>query len=452
MWAVAHRGLVPDRRSERGNPAYRAARLVRAATRVDAAGPRGRVLRPARRRGAGAASRATTCSSPTGAATPTSGSARRRARPSAELFGDAARARRRRQGADVALALRTSCPYSEEENRQLGDEVDAAGGEVLLDQRVRRGGSHHQKLVVLRRPGRPDRDVAFAGGIDLCHSRRDDADHHGDPQAAADVRRVRRPPAVARRAARDARPGGRRARHDVPGALDRPALRSTSDSPIAWLQRPAAPRRHRPPTRCPPQPPDPPPCGPHAVQVLRTYPSIRPRYPFAPRRRADGGPRLRQGAAAGRGGWSTWRTSTCGPPHVARLFAARAAAPTRTCTWSWWCRGTPTSTARFALPPNQVGRVAGARGVPRGRRGPGARVRRGEPRGHAGLRARQGRAWSTTCGPAWAATTSTGAPGRTTASCRCAVLDDDARRARARRPGRARRRRPALRPRPAAGR
>ena len=43
--------------------------------------------------------------------------------------------------------------YSEEENRHLGEEIEAAGGEVLLDQRVRRGGSHHQKLVVLRHPG-----------------------------------------------------------------------------------------------------------------------------------------------------------------------------------------------------------------------------------------------------------------------------------------------------------
>ena len=38
------------------------------------------------------------------------------------------------------------------------------------------------KLVVLRHPGRPERDVAFVGGIDLCHSRRDDSAHRGDPQ------------------------------------------------------------------------------------------------------------------------------------------------------------------------------------------------------------------------------------------------------------------------------
>ncbi len=71
--------------------------------------------------------------------------------------------------------------FSERENRHLGEEIETAGGECLLDMRVRPGGSHHQKFVVLRHPGHPERDVAFVGGIDLCHSRRDTADHHGDP-------------------------------------------------------------------------------------------------------------------------------------------------------------------------------------------------------------------------------------------------------------------------------
>jgi len=75
--------------------------------------------------------------------------------------------------------------FSAEENRNLGEETNAAGGEVLLDQRVRLGGSHHQKLVVIRHADSPQRDIAFAGGIDLCHSRRDDAAHHGDRQRQA---------------------------------------------------------------------------------------------------------------------------------------------------------------------------------------------------------------------------------------------------------------------------
>ena len=48
--------------------------------------------------------------------------------------------------------------------------------------RVRPGGSHHQKFVVLRHPGRPELDVAFVGGIDLCHGRLDGPEHAGDPQ------------------------------------------------------------------------------------------------------------------------------------------------------------------------------------------------------------------------------------------------------------------------------
>ena len=73
--------------------------------------------------------------------------------------------------------------------------MNEAGGEVLLDERVRRDGSHHQKLFVIRHPDRPDDDVAFVGGIDLCHGRRDDARHDGDPQAIElDPRYGPRPP------------------------------------------------------------------------------------------------------------------------------------------------------------------------------------------------------------------------------------------------------------------
>ena len=73
--------------------------------------------------------------------------------------------------------------FSSEENRDLSEDIREAGGEVLLDQRVRPLGSHHQKFVVVRHPGHPQDDVAFLGGIDLAHSRRDDAEHAGDPQA-----------------------------------------------------------------------------------------------------------------------------------------------------------------------------------------------------------------------------------------------------------------------------
>ena len=48
--------------------------------------------------------------------------------------------------------------------------------------RVRARGAHHQKFVVIRHADDPARDIAYVGGIDLCHGRRDDVDHHGDRQ------------------------------------------------------------------------------------------------------------------------------------------------------------------------------------------------------------------------------------------------------------------------------
>src|SRR4051812_28165287 len=68
------------------------------------------------------------------------------------------------------------------ENRHLGEQLQRRGVQVLLDMRVRAGGSHHQKFVVVRHRDDPTRDVAFVGGIDLAHNRRDDADHGRGPQ------------------------------------------------------------------------------------------------------------------------------------------------------------------------------------------------------------------------------------------------------------------------------
>ncbi len=65
------------------------------------------------------------------------------------------------------------------ENRTLGEELQQRGAEALLDMRVRNGGSHHQKFVVIRHRDDPSRDIAFVGGIDLAHSRRDDHRHLG---------------------------------------------------------------------------------------------------------------------------------------------------------------------------------------------------------------------------------------------------------------------------------
>ena len=175
---------------------------------------------------------------------------------------------------------RISAPISGRSNELLSRQINDAGGEALLDQRVRVFGSHHQKLVVIRRRDDPSRDVAFVGGIDLSHSRRDDAGHAGDPQAVKmDSRYGQRPPwhdaalelrgpVVADVLAVFAE------RWNDPHALDR-------RTPYRMLlQRLARMPRH--PKPLPETAPPPPPAGPHAVQLLRTYGVKRPPFPFAP--------------------------------------------------------------------------------------------------------------------------------------------------------------------------
>jgi phosphatidylserine/phosphatidylglycerophosphate/cardiolipin synthase-like enzyme len=169
--------------------------------------------------------------------------------------------------------------FSAKENRHLGQVVNAAGGEVLLDQRVRLGGSHHQKLVVIRHADRPEHDIAFVGGIDLCHSRRDDAEHQGDRQRQAMA------PVY----------GDRPPWHDAQVAIQGPAVgdlelcfreRWDDRSPLsrdpAGILHDLLRRTHRRASALPPMPADPPACGTQAVQVLRTYARRRGGYPFAP--------------------------------------------------------------------------------------------------------------------------------------------------------------------------
>jgi phosphatidylserine/phosphatidylglycerophosphate/cardiolipin synthase-like enzyme len=170
--------------------------------------------------------------------------------------------------------------FQEEQNLHLGEVVNEAGGEILLDERVRGPGSQHQKLVLIRHPDREDEDVAFMGGIDLCHGRRDDERHLGDPQAVP----------------LDPRYGDRPPWHDVQLEIRGPAVGDLSttfrerwedptplDHRNPWrarLTRRVGQPRH--PSPLPPMLRDPAPAGPHAVQVLRTYPAKRPALPFAP--------------------------------------------------------------------------------------------------------------------------------------------------------------------------
>ena len=169
--------------------------------------------------------------------------------------------------------------FSAEQNRNLSVNINADGGEVLLDQRVRPLGSHHQKFVVVRHPADVGRDVAFLGGIDLGHSRRDDREHGGDPQHQPFSDRYGDSPAW----------------HDVHLELHGPVVRDVEDvfrerwedpaalSRLPWQALPDMLRRlDREPSHLPDPPPDPPPAGSCAVQLLRTYPNRWPGYPFAP--------------------------------------------------------------------------------------------------------------------------------------------------------------------------
>ena len=169
--------------------------------------------------------------------------------------------------------------FSSTENRSLSERVNDVGGEVLLDQRVRTVGSHHQKFVVIRHRDRPAQDVAFLGGIDLAHGRRDDADHGGDPQTQPFSHEY----------------GPRPPWHDVHVRISGPAVRDVEDVFRERWEDPAALSRlpwqvipdelhgeDRSPSQLPPVAPDPPEAGTCAVQLLRTYPRRNPGYPFAP--------------------------------------------------------------------------------------------------------------------------------------------------------------------------
>jgi phosphatidylserine/phosphatidylglycerophosphate/cardiolipin synthase-like enzyme len=207
----------------------------------------------------------------------------RLAGPGTELGSTLTEAARR--GVDVRGLVWRSHPdqegYSEQENAHLGTVVNEAGGEVQPDERVRRFGSHHQKVALIRRSGRAAEDVAFVGGIDLCHGRGDDARHQGDPQ----------------RVVLDRRYGPRPAWHDVQLEVRGPAI---GDLETTFRERweDPTPLDHRNPWRArirrfvrqprrgsalPPALPDPPSVGRIAVQVLRTYPAKHPPFPFAPR-------------------------------------------------------------------------------------------------------------------------------------------------------------------------
>ena len=199
---------------------------------------------------------------------------------------------------------------SAQENRHLGKELNDAGAEVLLDQRVRRFGSHHQKLFVIRHKGDSERDVAFVGGIDLVPRPARRRRPRRRPAAAADGRPLRRPrrpgttppsscagPSSATCCARSSSAGTTRTRST--------AGRRSAWSPTAWPAcrgtRRSCPRRSRTrrrpartPSRC---------CAPTAASARGTR---------SRRRASAASPARTPRRSDSRGPSSTSRTSTCG--------------------------------------------------------------------------------------------------------------------------------------------
>ena len=357
--------------------------------------------------------RATTSSSPTGAATPTSGwapRARRSGRCSATR-PSAAWSSRAWSGA----ATTTSCPTARSRTATSATTSARRAGRCCSTSASAAPGRTTRRLVVVRTPASGGPTWRSPAASTCATRRRDDAAHHGDPQTAADGEGVRRAPALARRPAGAARAGRRAARRRVPRALDGPAL-ARHRQPDLLPQGPAPPRRPHPgpAAGAAPGPAGPGPC---AVQVLRTYPAIRPKTPYAPRGErsvARGyGKALPAGAAA---------DVPRGPVHV--VPAHRAAAGRRAAE-----QPRAAHHRRRAAPPR---RRRPLRAAARTRWAGWRRsqvVQKVAPdrvhvfdlenaRRHPDLRARQGLRRSTTCGRARAARTSTGARGATTASCR----------------------------------
>jgi phosphatidylserine/phosphatidylglycerophosphate/cardiolipin synthase-like enzyme len=165
--------------------------------------------------------------------------------------------------------------FTSGENLNLGRTLQKRGVEAILDMRVRTAGSHHQKMVVIRHRDDPSRDIAFVGGIDLAHSRRDDRDHGGDPQALDNMPDTygETPPW-----------------HDIQAAITGPAVRDVEtvfrerwEDPTTLRRSPIILTRDKlrgldiTPDPLPAQAPPPPPVegGTHVVQLLRTYPDLR---------------------------------------------------------------------------------------------------------------------------------------------------------------------------------
>ena len=208
------------------------------------------------------------------------------------------------RGVDVRGLVWRSHPHqahlSEQEAIHLAEAVNEAGGEVLLDERVRRAGSHHQKLVA----GAPPR-----ARVRRRRLRRRDRPLPRPPRRPPSPRRpagrrhrsgLRRPAAVARRADRDPRSGDRRPVPHVPRAVGRPDAARPSQ-PVAGPHRPGgAPSPAARPVAAPAGHPR---VGGPARRAGPAHLSAQaPGVPVRGRGRAQHRPGLRQGASGGPAG------------------------------------------------------------------------------------------------------------------------------------------------------
>ena len=190
------------------------------------------------------------------------GRRRRAARDDGPTVGEALAGRRAARGtgarAAVALAPGPCSATSRAEPRRWPREVNAAGGEVLLDQRIRPLGSHHQKLVVVRHR---DRARATTSPSSAASTSTTAPRRRRPPRRPATGRRpttsTARSPGAARRPGRAARTGGPRPRRtssgerwDDPARAGPAALAHRSPTGSTACRRTAhAAARRRGPTR-----------------------------------------------------------------------------------------------------------------------------------------------------------------------------------------------------------
>ena len=177
---------------------------------------------------------------------------------------------------------RTRSCYHEAENLLFSRAVNDAGGRCCSTSASGAAGATTRRSWSCAGPTTPPHDVAFVGGMDLAHGRRDDADHLGDPQAAdLNEDELRPDAALARRPDADRGPGRRRRRVHVPRTVGGPdATRPPHARASHCSTAPRSIRASRASFR--PSVPRHPTTGACAIQVLRTYPARRTPYPFAP--------------------------------------------------------------------------------------------------------------------------------------------------------------------------